>query len=257
VSKHALPEEFGDAPSLPAVLLTYQARLLQTTAAHQFVVCEKSRRIGMTWGIGSDAVLTAGAEKAAGGMDVLYIGFNLDMAQEFIDVCAMWAKAFMPAAGAVEEFLFKDQTEEGADKFINAFKIKFASGFDIVALTSKPRSLRGRQGYVIFDEAAFHDELDEMLKAAMALLMWGGKVLVISTHDGVDNPFARLIADIRSEKRKGKVIRVTFDDAVADGLYERIALVTGTSWTSTVRMPRKSCTVFPRKAAGLYLGSVC
>lgn len=227
MSIHALPEEFGDAPSLPAVLLKYQARLLQTTAAHQFVVCEKSRRIGMTWGIGSDAVLTAGAEKAAGGMDVLYIGFNLDMAQEFIDVCAMWAKAFMPAAGAVEEFLFKDQTEEGADKFINAFKIKFASGFDIVALTSKPRSLRGRQGYVIFDEAAFHDELDEMLKAAMALLMWGGKVLVISTHDGVDNPFARLIADIRSEKRKGKVIRVTFDDAVADGLFERIALVTG------------------------------
>ncbi|MEH6522323.1 hypothetical protein [Sulfitobacter sp.] len=71
MSKHALPEEFGDAPSLPAVLLTYQAQLLQTTAAHQFVVCEKSRRIGMTWGIGSDAVLTAGAEKAAGGMDVL------------------------------------------------------------------------------------------------------------------------------------------------------------------------------------------
>ena len=230
-SRHALPASLDIAGGLPSVLLPYQARLLATTAAEQVVVCEKSRRIGMTWGIGSDAVLTAGAQKAAGGMDVLYIGFNLDMAQEFIDVCAMWAKAFMPAASAVEEFIFKDQTEDGADKNINAFRIRFASGFDIVALTSKPRSLRGRQGFVIFDEAAFHDELDEMLKAAMALLMWGGKVLVISTHDGADNPFNRLIADIRAGKRKGQIVRVTFDDAITDGLYERIALTTGAAAT--------------------------
>lgn len=235
-SKHELPADIIKNGDLPAVLLKYQAKLLATTAAHQFVICEKSRRIGMTWGVGSDAVLTAGAQKAAGGMDVLYIGFNLDMAQEFIDVCAMWAKAFMPAAWQVEEFLFKDQDDDGADKFINAFKIKFASGFDIVALTSKPRSLRGRQGYVIFDEAAFHDELDEMLKAAMALLMWGGKVLVISTHDGTENPFNQLILDIKSEKRKGHVLTVTFDDAIADGLYERIALVTGKDATPEAKM---------------------
>lgn len=268
ISKHQLPEQIIENGDLPSVLLSYQARLLETTAQHQFVVCEKSRRIGMTWGIGSDAVLTAGAQKAAGGMDVLYIGFNLDMAQEFIDVCAMWAKAFMPAAGAVEEFLFKDQTEDGADKVINAFRIRFASGFDIVALTSKPRSLRGRQGFVIFDEAAFHDELDEMLKAAMALLMWGGKVLVISTHDGADNPFARLISDIRSDKRKGKVIRVTFDDAVNDGLYERIALVTGqpatpeakAAWIADImdfygEDAEEELHCIPKKGSGAYISA--
>lgn len=230
-----LPEELRGASELPAVLLPYQAGLLATTALHQFVVCEKSRRIGMTWAVGADAVLTAGAQRSAGGMDVLYIGFNLDMAREFIDVCAMWAKSFLPAAGAVEEFIFTDQDEDGAEKAINAFRISFASGFEIVALTSKPRSLRGRQGYVIFDEAAFHDELGEMLKAAMALLMWGGKVLVISTHDGEDNPFNRLIQDIRAGKRDGEIVRVTFDDAIADGLYERIAMVTGKPATEEAR----------------------
>ncbi|MCB5198585.1 hypothetical protein LGQ03_04980 [Loktanella sp. TSTF-M6] len=230
-ARHELPASMVAGGDLPSVLLPYQQRLLSLMATEQLVVCEKSRRIGMTWGIGSDAVLTAGAQRAAGGMDVLYIGFNLDMAQEFIDVCAMWAKAFMPAASAVEEFIFKDQTEEGADKDINAFRIRFASGFDIVALTSKPRSLRGRQGFVIFDEAAFHDELDEMLKAAVALLMLGGKVLVISTHDGAENAFNRLIADVRSGKRKGVVLRVTFDDAVNDGWYEQMALSRG--WPNT------------------------
>ncbi len=230
-ARQALPEALAGAASLPAVLLPYQARLLATTAVSPLTVCEKSRRIGMTWGVGADAVLTSASARSQGGMDTLYIGYNLDMAREFIDVCAMWARAFIPAAGAVEEFLFREQGEDGADKDIAAFRIRFASGFEIVALTSKPRSLRGRQGYVIFDEAAFHDALDELLKAAMALLMWGGKVLVISTHDGADNPFAELIAEIREGKRKGEVIRVTLDEAIADGLYRRICLVTGAPWS--------------------------
>lgn len=234
-ARQSLPDALIEAESLPAVLLPYQSKLLASTAISALVVCEKSRRIGMTWAVAADAVLSAGAARSAGGMDVLYIGYNLDMAREFIDTAAMWARAFIPAASGVEEFIFKDQTEDGADKDINAFRINFASGFEIVALTSKPRSLRGRQGYVIFDEAAFHDELDELLKAAMAMLMWGGKVLVISTHDGVDNPFNQLIQDVRSERRDGEVVRVTFEDAIQEGLYERIALVTGKPATAEAK----------------------
>lgn len=216
------------ASSLPDVLLPYQAELLATTAVSQFTICEKSRRIGMTWGVGADAVLTSASARSAGGMDTLYIGYNLDMAREFIDVCAMWAKAFVPVASAVSQFIFTDQDPETGDsRDIAAFRIKFASGFEIVALSSKPRSLRGRQGYVIFDEAAFHDALDELIKAAMALLMWGGKVLVISTHNGVENPFNELIEEVRSGKRKGQIVRVDFDEAIKDGLYGRIALVKG------------------------------
>ncbi len=214
-----------------AVLLPYQQRLLTATALNQVVVCEKSRRIGMTWGVAADAVLHAGSQKAAGGMDVLYIGYNLDMAREFIDVCGMWARAFQHAASEVQEFIFTETDEKGAAQSIQAFRIRFASGFEIVALTSKPRSLRGRQGYLIFDEAAFHDDLAGMLKAGMAFLIWGGKVLVISTHDGQDNPFNEYIEGIRSKKNKGEIVRVTFDEALQDGLYERICLVTGKDWS--------------------------
>ncbi|MEM9063801.1 MAG: terminase family protein, partial [Pseudomonadota bacterium] len=225
--RQELPEAMADVRTLPEVLLGYQQKLLATTAIEQLVICEKSRRIGMTWAVGADAVLSAASARGQGGQDVLYIGFNLDMAREFIDVCAMWARAFVSAASDVGETIFDDTDENGDRVAIKAFRITFASGFEIMALTSRPRSLRGRQGYVIFDEAAFHDELGEMLKAAMALLMWGGKLLVISTHDGVENPFNELIQDVRAGKRKGQVLRVDFDEAMADGLYERIALVTG------------------------------
>ena len=229
-ARQALP--VGLDPAKPAgVLLPYQVELLEAVSTHALVATDKSRRIGATWGIGALAVLTSGAAKSAGGMDTLYIGYNLDMAREFIDTCAMWAKAFGQACSEVGEFLFREQDEKGADRAIQAYRINFASGFEIVALSSRPRSLRGRQGFVILDEFAFHDDAAELLKAAFALRIWGGRVLVISTHNGVDNPFNELLTEIRSGKKPGKVVRVTFDDAIEQGLFERICQVTGKPWS--------------------------
>lgn len=208
------------------VLLPYQERLLRATRDHQVIVVEKSRRIGATWAIAADAVLNAA--EADKGQDVFYLGYNRDMTREFIDACGMWVRAMTQAAPVIEEFLFQDS----ADRQIQAFRIHFASGHEIVALCSRPRSLRGRQGYVIIDEAAFHDDLAELLKAALALLMWGGRVLIISTHDGADNPFAELVSACRSGKVPYHLVRTTFDDAIADGLFRRICERTGKAWSA-------------------------
>ena len=221
-----------DEVGLPKVLLPYQARtvsLLETTACRVLFI-EKSRRIGLTWGLASYAVLRAGRERAAGGMDVMYISYSQEMTREFIDACAMWARAFSTAAMSAEEFLFPDKDEDG-DKSIQAFRIRFASGFEIIALSSAPRSLRGKQGVVIIDEAAFVDSLSELLKAAMAFLMWGGQVVVCSTHDGTDNYFNQQIQDILAERSKYDHLKIDFDAALRDGLYQRICLVTGQEWT--------------------------
>jgi phage FluMu gp28-like protein len=153
------------------------------------------------------------------------------MAREFIDTCAMWAKAFMPAASEVDECLFRSMKPNGETEDIKAFRITFASGFQILALTSRPRSLRGYQGFVIGDEAAFHDELDEVLKSALALLIWGGKVCIISTHDGDENPFNTLCNDIRAGRKPYKLVRIDFDRALSEGLYKRICLMRGKEWS--------------------------
>lgn len=217
------------AAGLPAVLLPYQAKavsLLDSTA--RVLLIEKSRRIGMTWGLAAYAVLRAGRQKTAGGMDVMYISYSKEMTREFIDACAMWARAFDMAASAVDEVLF-DQGSE--DKAINAFRIKFASGFEIMGLSSAPRGLRGKQGVVIIDEAAFVDDLDALLKSALAFLIWGGKVVVCSTHFGFDNPFNATIQDIMAGRVEYDHMRITLDDALEQGLYQRIAFVTGQTWS--------------------------
>jgi phage FluMu gp28-like protein len=232
VPKHqgqALPAALDGLPR-GNLLLGYQQQAFMMLAHFALLVIEKSRRIGLTWGLAAWAVLKGAASRIAGGSDVFYISYSREMTREFIDACAMWAKAFALVAGEtslVGEFVFDDQDEHGNTKQIQAFRIQFASGFQIVALSSAPRSLRGMQGAVIVDEAAFVDNLAELLKAAMALLMWGGQVIVVSTHNGVDNPFNTLLDQIKSGKRKGGYVTITFADAMAQGLYERICLVTG------------------------------
>jgi hypothetical protein len=216
---------------LPEILLPYQREIFTALEKHDVVVAEKSRRTGFTWGAGSRAVLYAAARPDAGGMDALYIGYNLEMAREFIDVCGMWAKAFSRMASAVEECVFEETDESGDRHSIKAFRITFAGGFEIVALSARPRSLRGKQGFVIIDEAAFHDDLPGLLKAALALLMWGGKVLIISTHNGEEHPFNQLCLEVqRGDKAYGH-IRVDFDRALREGLYRRICLARGREWT--------------------------
>lgn len=213
-------------------LLPYQQRVvaLLESAGCEVLFVEKSRRIGLTWGFAAYAVLKAARTKAAGGMDVMYISYSQEMTREFVDACAMWARVFSQLAGEIEETVFDDSDDEG-QRSIQAFRIKFASGFEIMGLSSAPRSLRGKQGVIMIDEAAFVDSLKELLKAALAFLMWGGQVVVCSTHDGVDNHFNEQIQDILAGRKPYKHVRIDFDDALHDGLYERICLVTGKVWT--------------------------
>jgi phage FluMu gp28-like protein len=210
----------------PAVLLPYQQRWLADKS--QVKVVEKSRRIGLSWAEACDSVLCAAA---ANGQDVWYIGYVKDMAIEFILDCAQWAEHFNSVAEAIEvsEELWLEGEEK---KSVFAFSIKFASGNRITALSSKPRNLRGKQGRVILDEAAFHEAQGEILKAAMALLIWGGDLRIISTHDGDDNPFNQLIKDTRAGRFPYSVHRFTFGEALVEGLYQRICLRTGEDWTA-------------------------
>lgn len=220
--KATLPNTANNTDAPPPVLLPYQQAWVADDA--QLKLCEKSRRIGITWAEASDNVLIAAAE---GGSSVFYIGPTQDMALEYIEACSMWARAFNQAAGEIEEGIFEDESKD-----IKTYKIDFPkSGKRIVALSSRPTNLRGKQGVIVIDEAAFHADLKQMIKAAMAMLLWGDKVRIISTHNGVDNDFNELIQDIRALKRKGSVHRITFREAVDQGLYRRVCLRRGLEWT--------------------------
>lgn len=218
-----------EKPTL-GLLLPYQARWVADTS--RVKIAEKGRRTGFTFGEAADNVLTAAASREAKGRNVYYIGYNLEMAREYISACGRWALGLQYAAGAIEEFVFDDFDEKTqSSKQIKAFRIDFPSGFYIQALSSRPRSLRGMQGDVVIDEAAFHDDFPGLLKAATALLIWGGRLRIISTHNGVENPYNEVLLDCRAGRKSYSVHQCTFDQAIAEGLARRIAEVTEETWS--------------------------
>ena len=243
-----LPDPINPMDSID-ILLPYQQAWIADYSPVK--IAEKSRRTGLTWAEAADAVLTASTARDAGGMNHYYTGANKDMATEFIDACAMWARVYDRAAGDVEEDVLKD-----GDKDIARFTIRFDSGFFVQALSSSPSNLRGRQGNVTIDEAAFHDHLDEVVKAALPLRMWGGKVRIISTHNGVSNAFCDLVTETREGRRSYSLHRITLDDACDQGLYRRICQRSGQEWSQAAedvwKDELRAETVSPEDAAEEY-----
>ena len=207
-------------------LLPYQARWVQDESGLK--VIEKSRRIGLSWAEAYDSVMHAGVGEGNG--NVYYQSYALDMTRGFIADCAEWAKLLQIGADEVGETLI----ELDRDDKIPAFRLPLASGKEIVAMTSAPRGFRskGRPGdRAIVDEAAFVDDLAEVLKAAMAFRIWGGTVHILSTHNGEQSPFNTLARDVEEGRRPGSLHKVAFADAIDQGLGVRRFDVIGEEWT--------------------------
>lgn len=221
----------GFDPLADGVLMAHQVEWLKLKATIK--VARKGRRTGITFAEALGDTIIAASRKSAGGDNIYYIGDTKEKGLEFIGYAAKFSRLIAEAqhqgVSAIEQFLFEDQDEQGNTKYINAYRIRFASGFQIVALSSRPANIRGLQGIVVIDEAAFHADVEGVLNAATALLIWGGQIRIISSHNGVRNPFNQLIKDIEAGRYgdDAAVFGVTFDDAVANGLYERVCLMKG------------------------------
>lgn len=205
-------------------LLPYQKEWINDTFPVKF--WEKSRRIGASWADAADSALIAAMSKEEGGMSTYYLSYNKDMTKQYVADTADWAKKYNLVASEVEEIVLKD-----ADKDVTIYQVRFASGFVVQGLSSNPSNLRSKQGRVRIDEAAFVEDLDELLKAALALTMWGGDVAVISTHNGDDSEFNQYIQDIRAGKLDYSLHRTDFDEALEAGLFKAICGVKGDTWT--------------------------
>ena len=209
---------------LGELLMDYQKAWISDNSPIK--VCAKSRRIGLTWAEAGIDVLEA-AKHTTVKTDILYISTREELAKEFIDTAAEWAVALNIGFAAVGEDIFEDP-----DGDIKAYRIDFLSGNSIIALSSKPSNLRGMQGIVVIDEAAYHQDLAAMIKAALALLMWGGKVRIISTHCGTENEFNQIIEKIKRGDLNWSYHEIPLDKALEDGLYKRICEVQRTEWSA-------------------------
>ncbi|MDN5622182.1 MAG: hypothetical protein L0G96_03530 [Acinetobacter sp.] len=229
-SVRSIPDDFN--PLNEGVLMKHQQEWAALKS--RIKLCAKGRRTGITYATALNKSLTAATRVSDGGRNVYYIPDVKEKGLEFIGYCAkilrVVAEAQSLGISSIEEFIFEDQKDNGETRKITAWRIRCASGNQIVALSSRPAAIRGLQGDVVVDEAAFHDDVDAVLEAAAALLIWGGSIEIISSHNGKKNPFNQMLLDIQAgrygeSQEDAAAMIITFDDAVANGLYERVCMM--------------------------------
>lgn len=228
----AIPADFD--PRASGVLMAHQAAWITMQQDLDIAVCEKGRRTGITFAQAMTDTITGASAKEAGGNNVWYMADTREKGLEYIGYVAKFSQIVARGqATMVEQHIFIYQMEDGTSREIQAFRVRFASGYRVTALSSRPENIHGLQGVVSIDEAALHKNVGHVLESATALLIWGGRIRVWSTHRGKKNAFNQFVLDVRAGRYgpRAKVIKIGFDDAVANGLYERVCFMNGTTAT--------------------------
>lgn len=262
-------------PRKDGVLMKHQSEWIRLQQDTDIAVCEKGRRTGITFAQALTDTITAASSKDAGGDNIWYMADTREKGLEYIGYVGKFAQVVARGqATCIEQHIFIDQLEDGSSRNIQAFRVRFASGFRVTALSSRPENIHGLQGLVNLDEAALHKDVSKVLESATALLIWGGRIRIWSSHRGKKNPFHQLVQDVRAGRygKRAKAIRITFDDAVSNGLYERVCSMRGMTptaegkkdWYAAIRAaygPRKAAMreeldVIPRDGDGSGIHSV-
>jgi phage FluMu gp28-like protein len=143
-------------------------------------VCEKGRRTGITFAQALSDTITAAFCQGRRRRQRVVHGRHQEKGLEFIGYVAKFAPIIAQGqASRIEQHIFQDQQPDGTSRQIQAFRVRFASGFRITALSSRPENIHGLQGVVDLDEAALHKDVAKVLESATALLIWGGRIRVV------------------------------------------------------------------------------
>ncbi|GIW77997.1 MAG: hypothetical protein KatS3mg104_3060 [Phycisphaerae bacterium] len=186
-------------------LLPYQVKLIQDRSKLRIV--EKSRRVGITWALALEAVL----KRCVGSreLDLNVSSADYKMGLEFIKYCRDFSEAINQACG-YEAIPVSEWTLDTA---------RFKNGSRIFAISSDPKSFRGRRHEVLLDEIAFSDDPDELIKAAQPLIIRDPdtQMTLVSSHNGMETTFYRLCRGAEAKENEYSHHRITIEDACRDG----------------------------------------
>ena len=198
----------------------YQKRWLADKS--KVKIFEKSRRIGGTWVQSFEDVQDCIEQP---GLKVFFSSADMTAAAEYIDYCESWIQKLNAIAKALAEINSEDLEDcefADEDKGIKSKIIEFNNGSKIYVLSSNPKAFRSKGGKIVWDEAAHHENDQKMWAAAKPAAMWGYPIRILSTHNGVNSLFYKLIEKCKKGELDYSVHTVPIQLAVEEGVADRI-----------------------------------
>lgn len=215
---------------------------------------DKSRQIGWTWMEAYDATSSRFRATDARKVDYWLSSADESAGAEFIGYCEFFGRKFFDK---IADRFTEELTDPHTKERYTSLCVRCPNGKRITAMSSNPRRFRGKRGDVGLDEFDFHDQPGEMWDAVGAVTQWGGSIRVFTTRSVEGSDFDRWAINSRkvlaalgvteNRERIGypaydtlqakatemglapvfSYHRVTIEDAIAEGICERINQVSG------------------------------
>tara|TARA_R110002126_G_scaffold1909_4_gene11384 strand:+ start:550 stop:2349 length:1800 start_codon:yes stop_codon:yes gene_type:complete len=192
---------------VPFNLFPRQKEIVRAYETHRFNLVAKPRQAGISTTTQAYMAIKCAFADSDNPETVLLIANKLKLAQKFLRGIKDYLLQ-MPRWVWGDEF-YGTPEKEKKDIFLSNSKIEveLPNGCQIIAVATSEDALRGyTPTYLIFDEAAFIDNGDAVYSAAMSSCATGGKVMLISTPNGMDSLYYKTYEQSKSGKNNYNII---------------------------------------------------
>jgi len=218
---------------LSRYLLPCQVEGVLNDARYQYT--EKANRVGWTWTM---ALKDVRKRIMTPKRDCLFTTQNWNGAIEFGRYIDQWLDLYNWGRFVIsrnEEWIsvLKDDGKGGKVAVQEKVGVyKFDGGSRIILFSSSPWAIQTFEGDVRWDEAAFHDNQEQMHAALSTRIQFGYDYHVWSAHNGMGSWFNQVLGKIARAPGSGWFCRkITIYDVIEEGLVEKINERAGTTMT--------------------------
>jgi len=213
---------------VPFKLFPRQKQIVKSYEDNRYNLVTKPRQAGISTTTQAYMAVKAAFADKDNPEVILVIANKLKLSQKFLKGIKDYVKQ-LPRWIWGAEYYGSDANEKKSI-FIQDSKIEveLPNGSLIIAVATSEDALRGyTPTYLVFDEAAFIDNGDAVYTAAMSSISTGGKVILISTPNGMDPLYYKTYEQSKNGKNKYHIVEMRwFEDPRYNGKQDG----TGMSW---------------------------
>jgi hypothetical protein len=194
---------------VPFKLFPRQKQIVNAYEKHRYNLVTKPRQAGISTTTQAYMAIKAAFADSSNPEVILVIANKLKLSMKFLKGIKDYLKQIPRWVWGAEYYGSEDNEKKTIFITDSKIEIHLPNGSQIIAVATSEDALRGyTPTYLVFDEAAFIDNGAEVYTAAMSSISTGGKVILISTPNGMDPLYYKTYEQSKSKKNKYHIVEM-------------------------------------------------
>ncbi len=199
---------------VPFKLFPRQKQIVKAYEDHRYNLVTKPRQAGISTTTQAYMAVKAGFADPDNPEVILVIANKLKLSVKFLKGIKDYLKQ-LPRWIWGPDYYGSEENEKKSIFIVDSkIEIELPNKSQVIAVATSEDALRGyTPTYLVFDEAAFIDNGDAVYTAAMSSISTGGKVILISTPNGMDPLYYKTYEQSKTGKNQYHIVEMRwFED---------------------------------------------